>query len=219
MALSAAAHHSCDKVAAETYFCLQAQKTDIAWAANKAPRRPTTRAAGVRSSSFEEEPGGSQPPCLGEPRGAQERVQLTDVVVPMVQILDILVPQVGRPVGVLRHNVEQMADLCSRRRWGICCWRVFRLLDSQVPVQAIDVPKISPDRIQQRLVDWDLRRAQMAEQLVEMPEFVQSASLLQQQRAEQIVDNPVPRGCWRGGGGLQGCPTTEFNSVSCGGDR
>ena len=71
---------------------------------------------------------------------------------------------------------------------------VFRLLDSQVPEQAIDVPKIPQDRIQQRLVDRDLRHAQLAEQLVEMPEFVQFASLLQQQRAEQIVDNPVPRG-------------------------
>ena len=42
---------------------------------------------------FEEEPGGSRPPCLGEPRGPQERVQphireqLAEVV-PMLQVLD-----------------------------------------------------------------------------------------------------------------------------------
>ena len=41
----------------------------------------------------EEEPGGSRPPCLGEPRGPQEKVQQCTVeqladVVPMVQILD-----------------------------------------------------------------------------------------------------------------------------------
>ena len=45
-------------------------------------------------------------------------------------------------------------------------------------------------------MDRDLRHAQMADQLVEMPEFVQFAS--QQQRAEQIVDIPVR------GGGRQG---------------
>ena len=72
----------------------------------------------------------------------------------------------------------------------ICCWRSSGFW-TQVPEQAIDVPKIYQDRNQQRLVDRDLRHAQMAEQLVEMVEFVQFASLLQQQRAEQIVDNPV----------------------------
>ena len=73
----------------------------------------------------------------------------------------------------------------------------FSSLDTQSPVeQVIDVPKITQDRIQQRLVDRDLRRTKMAEQLVEVPTTL-SLSLLQQQRAEQIVDNPVPRG--RGG--------------------
>ena len=56
---------------------------------------------------FEEEPGGSRPPCLGEPRGPQENVQqctveqLTDVV-PMVQILDT-------------------PGLLGVVRWGRCC--------------------------------------------------------------------------------------------------
>ena len=55
------------------------------------------------------------------------------------------------------------------------------------------MPKISQDRIQQHLVDRDLRLSQMAEQLMEVP-TVLSPSLLQQQLAEQIVDIPVPRG-------------------------
>ena len=54
---------------------------------------------------FDEEPGGSRPPCLGEPRGPQERIQqrtmeqLADVV-PMVQVLDFLVAQEGGGAGV-----------------------------------------------------------------------------------------------------------------------
>ena len=53
---------------------------------------------------FEEEPGGSRPPCLGEPRGLQEKVQQCTVeqladVVPMVQILDTLGPQGGSGGG------------------------------------------------------------------------------------------------------------------------
>ena len=51
-------------------------------------------------------------------------------------------------------------------------------------------PRCSRDSIQQRLVDRDLRHSQMAEQLVEVPQFEQFASLL----AEQIVDIPVPGG-------------------------
>ena len=57
---------------------------------------------------------------------------------------------------------------------------VFRLRDSVVPKQVIDVPKISHDRIQYRLVEGDLRHTQMAEQLVEVPTIL-SPSLLQQQ--------------------------------------
>ena len=60
----------------------------------------------------------SPPPCLGEPRESQERVQLRSVehiadVVPMVQILDIPVPQVkDQLVASLKHldkpNPEQV---------------------------------------------------------------------------------------------------------------
>ena len=53
---------------------------------------------------YEEEPGGSRPPCLGEPRGPQDRIlphsmeQLADVV-PMVQILDFPVVLGGSGFG------------------------------------------------------------------------------------------------------------------------
>ena len=91
-------------------------------------------------------------------------------ICPYVQILDAPVPQME----------NQLLE-------------VFRLWETTLAEQVVDVPMISQDRIQQRLVDRDLRHPQMAEQLVEVP-TVLSPSLLQQHFAEQIVDNPVPRG-------------------------
>ena len=99
-------------------------------------------------------------------------------ICPFVQILDAPVPQ----------KVEQLADF-------------FKGLDSHVPVQVIEVPKISQDIIPYRSVD---RLPQIAEQLLEVPTVLSFASL-QQQTAKQIIDIPVPRR--RGGsgsGGLQG---------------
>ena len=63
---------------------------------------------------------------------------------------------------------------------------VFRLLDTALPEQVIDVPKIFPDRIVQRYVDRDTQRV---EQLVEVPTVVSPTLLLQ--LAEQNVDIPV----------------------------
>ena len=88
----------------------------------------------------------------------------------MVQVMDTPVPQM----------VEQLLE-------------VLRRLDIEVPVQVIEVPKISQDCIRERLADCDLRHPQMAEQLMEVP-TVLSLALLQQQYAEQIVDNPASRG-------------------------
>ena len=117
---------------------------------------------------------GSLPPCLGVPRGLQVVLQehflehMADIC-PFVQILDGPVPQMVH---------------------------FFRSLDTQLPVeQAIDVPKISDDIIQPRLVD---RHPQIAEQLVDVP-TVLSCALLQQRTAvqlasEQIVNIPVPPG-------------------------
>ena len=91
---------------------------------------------------YEEEPGGSWPPCLGEPRGPEEKVQQCTVelladVVPMVQVLDVPVPQMeDQVVEVLQKfdvpSVEQVIavpkSLCHfvvRRRQNIswkCRW-------------------------------------------------------------------------------------------------
>ena len=76
MALSAAAHHSYDKVVAEEkYYGQRAQKTDSAKAAHNAPRRQTKRAArgSEHLQSYEEEPGGGRPASLPEVAGPQAR--------------------------------------------------------------------------------------------------------------------------------------------------
>ena len=77
-ALSAAAHHSFDKVApGEKYYGPQAQKTDRAReAAHQAPQRQRTRAAGeaVFFELFDEDTARLRPGVLAEPR-PQERVQ------------------------------------------------------------------------------------------------------------------------------------------------
>ena len=63
-------------------------------------------------SLFEEEPGGSRPPCLGEPRGPQERLphtmELLADVVPMVQVLDFFVV-LGEGIGLWRCCVARRA--------------------------------------------------------------------------------------------------------------
>ena len=112
MALSAAAHHSFDKVAAgEKYDGLRAQKTDRAGeAANKALRRQKSKTAGeaVFFELFDEDTAGVRPEVLTAPR-PQERVQRHtmehivdfDCCAPVVQILDALVPQ----------TVEQLPDV------------------------------------------------------------------------------------------------------------
>ena len=93
---------------------------------------------------FEEEPGGARPRYLGEPRGAQERVQQRTVeqladVVPMVQILDIPVPRMGyQLVASLKH------------------------LDTPIPGQVIAVPKISSS-------SFPSLQQQTAEQIIDVP--------------------------------------------------
>ena len=143
MALSAAVHHSFDKVAAgETHYGLRAQKTDRAEVAHNDPRRQMQRAARGPElfQLFEEEPSGVRPGSIPDPR-PQERVQrhivkhIVDVLT-YVQILDVLVPQME----------EQLVD-------------IFRLVDTQTPVeQVIDVPSKGPHLLQIRKSSPMVRR-------------------------------------------------------------
>ena len=133
----------------------------------------------------------SWPPCLGEPRGPQDQDQLRTMeqaaaYAPMVQILDIPVPQL----------LDQLAD-------------VMRFFDTlqPVPEQAIEVPKILLDDVPVRTT---VRDTQLVEQLVEVPTIISYSSL--QRTTEQHVDIPVPR---RGGRhpGLQGFPPRQSSTA------
>ena len=173
---------------------------------------------------------GLRPACLAEPRGPQERVQLRTVehiadVVPMVQILDAPVPRVGE------QGVDQLVE-------------AFRHLDLLIPEQVIEVPMISSSR--RRCRRRRLPVQQMAEQLVEVPEFVSVAHAILRQIAdipipqvgclsggvqgflpgqdyfvflEQNVDIPVPQGRWRDGGGLQRFLPVQNSTAFCGADH
>ena len=64
-------------------------------------------------SLFEEEPGGSRPPCLGEPPLPQERVQQHTVeqlaeFAPVAQILDVPVPLVA--LGEMQDRILQQIE-------------------------------------------------------------------------------------------------------------
>ena len=96
---------------------------------------------------FEEEPGGSRPPCLGEPRGPQEKVQqhtveqLADVVF-MVQILDIPGPQgENHLVEAFRHvdlPIPEPKISSSSRRCRLRGVRIVRLVQ-QTAEQLVEV--------------------------------------------------------------------------------
>ena len=100
----------------------------------------------------------------------------------------------------MRHVVEHMADVCPVvqpldapvPQMVDTVLEFFRALDLPVVEQVIAVPKISTDRVSQRLVER--RLPQMVEQLVEVSTTVSYSSL--QRTVEQHVDIPV-----LGGGG------------------
>ena len=90
---------------------------------------------------------GSRPAPLWEPR-PQDRVERhhgehIDEICPFVPILDVSEPQMGAQVVEFLHAI-----------------------DTAIPEQVIEVPRLSPDRIPLRSLD---RRPQSAEQLVEVP--------------------------------------------------
>ena len=199
----------------------------------EAPRRqkPPPPPAFFRLFDEEDAERGLRPACLSEPRGPQERVQLRTVepvVVPMVQILDAPVPQ----VGVL--GVDQLVEALQH-------------LDLLIPELVIEVPKISsPCRHCRRK---RLPVQQMAEQLVEEPEFVSSVFAIHRQIADipipqvgclssggaqgflrgqdyiiqevlvQTVDIPAPQGRGEEGGGLHGFIPVPNSTTFCGADH
>ena len=144
---------------------------------------------------FDEDTAGLRPGASLGPSaagaGTAAHVEHEDVICLIVQILNAPVLQLG----------EELVHF-------------FRSLDTQLPVeQVIDVPKISDDSIQPRIVDYDLRYPQNVEQLVEVPTLLSFASL-QQQTAEHIVDIPVPHGRGGlGGGGLHGFLPEQNSTV------
>ena len=98
---------------------------------HSAQRLKTARAGGEAHVQEAPLPQGSRPPCLGEPRGPQDQDQLRTMeqlaaYAPMVQILDIPVPQL----------VDQLAD-------------VMRFFDMLLPVpeQVFEVHKILLDDV------------------------------------------------------------------------
>ena len=109
-------------------------------------------------------------------------------------------PGGGSQERVLLHTVEHADDICPFVQiLDPPVVNFFRFLDTQLPVEQVtDVPKISEDIVQPRMIDCDLRHPQITEQLVEVPTVLSFASL-QQQTLEHIVNIPVPRG--RGGSG------------------
>ena len=116
---------------------------------NTAEVRKTPPSQPVLFSLYEEEPCGGLLASLAEPPGPQVRVPQRTVE-PMLETF-VPVPSLDVPVP---QTVGQLVE-------------VLRLIDTVVPEQVIDVPKItSQDVIPQRAV---LRVPQMAERLVDEP--------------------------------------------------
>ena len=165
MALASALHHSADKTTR---------------AQHNAPRGQKNTGTEYHELSDDDvvPARGSWPPCLGEPRGPQDKdqsrtVEQTADYAPVVQILGAPVPQM----------VDQLVAILSH-------------VDSLVSEQVIAAPKISwPSRFPRTV----LREPQKAEQLVEVPTIVSLVQVI-----EQTVDIPVGAGGGSGNGGHQG---------------
>ena len=149
--------------------------------ASRSQMTANSREDSVFFDLYDEDTKGTRPDRLFEVR-PQERDQRRTVE----QIVDtsLIVPSLDVPVPQLEN---QLLEVCGQ-------------LDTHIPKQAVEVPKILPDDVPMRTA---VRDTQLAEQLVEVPTIV-SFSLLQRV-VEQNVDIPV-RG--RGGRnvGLQGFP-------------
>ena len=189
MALAAATHHSAQRGEwRDLNEAPRGQRTASAEAMYDALRSQTTSVAGDTEffSLYEEELGSTRRDRLYEVR-PQDRVQRTvDQLVDtalFVPSLDVSVPQM----------VNQLLEVC-------------RQLDTPIPEQVIEVPKISSFRQSHR------RRVrfaeQTAEQLVEVPTIISYSSL-------RGIDIPVPRGRGRVGLGLH---PGQSSTAYCGAD-
>ena len=139
-------------------------------------RAPKTASSGGWRPGVLKEP---EPPNVVE-RVLRHTVDQIVVAVPLVPLLDDPVPQ----------TVDTVLEF-------------FRSLDLPVDEQVIAVPKISTDRVSQRLVER--RLPQMVEQLVDVPTVLSPLRI-----AEQIFGIPAPRrgGNWSLQGPLPGQRST-----------
>ena len=191
MVLSAAAHHSFDKVAAgETFNALRGQKTD------RARREVEERELHDAPRRQKPPPPGTRPAPLVEVRPQGAMVQHSGIGFELLQALDVPVLQL----------VEQPVDVES----------FFRISVPAVAEQVIDVPKLAfPILAVQRAA---LPEPQLVEQLVEVP-TVLSVAVLQQRTAEQIIGFPVPGRGGGARGGLQGLSQGQGSTAVCGAEN
>ena len=190
MALATVLHHSYDRVHTE-YGAPRSQNTAIRARGGRESdekkytakfRKTPPPQAFFQLYDEEDAEWGLRPGSIFDPvpQGRVERhvVEHRIETYPFVQILDAPVPQLGNQVLELLQKIVSSSFV--------------------EPVQVIEVPKIFPDRVPQRIVER--RPPQTVEQLVEVPTIISYSSLLQR-TDELIVDIPVPG---RGGGGRGG---------------
>ena len=208
MALSAAAHHSFDKVAAgEKNVGLRAQKTDRAGeAANRALRRQSSSAAGdaVFSSSLVHavQPADVEQvldvPVLHMFENDNNLYEFLDLAsfqeIPEVQVVDVHVP----PGPVPANCVEQVVDVPVRGQVP------QDTLSKKIVEQVVDVPGRVPlglvsERIVEQVVDAPVRgqvpQDTFSERIVEQVVDVPVARDSLPGHAQQL-DTRTPAACW-----------------------
>ena len=128
---------------------------------------------------FEEEPGGSRPPCLGEPRGHRRRSNSA--------------PWSGSPTSYARCRFWTLLGCWGGIRWWRCCGSSTCSLSSrssQCP-RSLLTGSLS-------VLPFAVRRRQNSFAVQALGRRAAAAL------AEHIVEIPVPQVRWGGGGGLQG---------------
>ena len=193
MALSAAAHHSFDKVAAgDAYYGPRAQKTDRAGAAQYAPRRQTQRAEEELAVC-----GQGRSRTLGCRSGFSGTLWST--------------LSTSRPscrFSICSGAADQVIEV---RKISSSSRRSRRVL--LVPRTAEQLVEVPTDPAYALLAfASSVLSGGLQGFLPGQRKAVSRGDLLRLQRTiEQIVNTPVPRGCSGGSGGLQGFSLTDQN--------